>query len=100
MVEFREVSYQVGSREILRSVTLRVLRGQRLVLLGRSGSGKTTALRMANAMLYPTTGEVLVDGRATSSWDVIKLRRGAGYAIQEVGLMPHWTVARNIGLAL
>jgi osmoprotectant transport system ATP-binding protein len=100
MVEFRDVCYRVGSHEILRSVTLRVLRGQRLVLLGRSGSGKTTALRMVNAMLYPTAGEVLVNGRATSAWNAIELRRQTGYAIQEVGLMPHWSVAHNIGLAM
>jgi osmoprotectant transport system ATP-binding protein len=100
MVEFRDVSYGVGAREILRSVSFRVLRGQRLVLLGRSGSGKTTALRMVNAMVYPTAGEVIVEGRATSSWDAINLRRSAGYAIQDVGLMPHWSVARNIGLGL
>ncbi len=100
MVEFRDVSYRAGSRDILRSVNLRVLPGQRLVLLGRSGSGKTTAMRMVNAMVNPTSGEVLVDGRATSAWDVIQLRRRAGYAIQEVGLMPHWSVAHNVGLGL
>lgn len=100
MVEFREVSYRISTRDILVGVNFQVFAGQRLVLLGRSGSGKTTALRMVNAMLYPSTGDVLVEGRSTAAWDVIKLRRSAGYAIQDVGLFPHWTVARNIGLGL
>ena len=72
--------------------------GETLALLGRSGSGKTTTLRMVNALLYPTSGEVLVEGRPTSAWDVIELRRRIGYVIQEVGLFPHWTVERNVAL--
>ena len=99
-VEFRQVSYAIGSRPILRDLNLRVEAGQRLVLLGRSGSGKTTALRMANAMLRPGAGEVLVAGRSTAAWDAIALRRNAGYSIQETGLFPHWSVGRNAGMRL
>jgi osmoprotectant transport system ATP-binding protein len=69
-----------------------------LVLLGRSGSGKTTALKMVNGLLAPTSGEVLVEGRSTTTWDPIRLRRRIGYVIQEVGLFPHFTVAQNVGL--
>jgi osmoprotectant transport system ATP-binding protein len=98
-IEFRNVSYQVDStRELLNDLTLQVYPGETLVLLGRSGSGKTTTLKLINHLLVPTSGEVFVNGKSTREWDVIRLRRSIGYAIQEVGLFPHFTVARNIGL--
>lgn len=98
MLRFSNVSYRIGEREILSSVTFEVAQGRTLVLLGRSGSGKTTALKMVNALVTPTSGEVLVDGRATTAWDPIELRRSIGYVIQETGLFPHFTIARNVGL--
>jgi len=98
MVEFRDVSYRIGAKEILSHLDLRVNSGETLVLLGRSGSGKTTALKMVNGLLQPTAGQVLVEGRATTEWDLVRLRRRIGYVIQEVGLFPHFTVAQNIGL--
>jgi osmoprotectant transport system ATP-binding protein len=98
VLRFANVSYRISEREILNNVTFEVARGRTLVLLGRSGSGKTTALKMVNALLTPTSGEVLVDGRATTAWDPIELRRSIGYVIQETGLFPHFTVARNVGL--
>lgn len=98
LVEFRDVSYEVGGRQILSEVNFTVEAGETLVLLGRSGSGKTTALKMTNGMLFPTCGEVLVEGRPTTDWDPIRLKRRIGYVIQEVGLFPHFTVAENIGL--
>jgi osmoprotectant transport system ATP-binding protein len=98
LLEFRDVTYQIGSRIILSHLTFAVEAGETLVLLGRSGSGKTTALKMTNGMLFPTSGEVLVEGRATSAWDPIRLKRRIGYVIQEVGLFPHFTVGANVGL--
>jgi osmoprotectant transport system ATP-binding protein len=98
VVEFRDVSYAVGGRPILSGVSFAVEAGESLVLLGRSGSGKTTALKMTNGMLFPTGGQVLVDGRPTTEWDPIRLKRRTGYVIQEVGLFPHYTVAENVGL--
>ena len=68
------------------------------MLLGRSGSGKTTALKMVNGLVLPTSGEVLVEGKPTTSWDLIRLRRRIGYVIQESGLFPHFSVADNVGL--
>ncbi len=98
MVEFRDVSYRIGAKEILSHFNLQVEAGETLVLLGRSGSGKTTALRMVNGLVHPTEGQVLVEGRPTSEWDLVRLRRRIGYAIQDVGLFPHFTVANNVGL--
>jgi osmoprotectant transport system ATP-binding protein len=98
LVEFRDVSYQLGSRTILAGLTFSVEAGETLVLLGRSGSGKTTALRMTNGMIFPTSGQVLVEGRPTTAWDPIRLKRRIGYVIQEVGLFPHFTVGANVGL--
>src|ERR1700687_1792282 len=98
LVEFRGVSYEISGKPILSDVSLGVEAGETLVLLGRSGSGKTTALKMINGMLFPTRGQVLVDGRATTDWDPIRLRRRIGYVIQEVGLFPHFTVGDNVGL--
>jgi len=97
-VEFRGVSYSIGSREILSDLSFTVRAGETLVLLGASGSGKTTALKMVNAMLYPTRGEVIVGGEPTAKWNPIALRRKIGYVIQEGGLFPHMTVAANVGI--
>src|SRR6266496_1404913 len=98
IVEFREVTYRISGRDILNRLSLEIEPGETIVLLGRSGSGKTTALKMVNALLFPTAGEVLVDGKATTAWDPVRLRRRIGYVIQEVGLFPHFTVERNVGL--
>jgi osmoprotectant transport system ATP-binding protein len=98
VVEFRDASYRIGAREILKSLTVSVEAGETLVLLGRSGSGKTTALKMVNGLLFPSAGEVLVDGVTTTAWDPVRLKRRIGYVIQEIGLFPHYTVAENVGL--
>jgi osmoprotectant transport system ATP-binding protein len=98
MVQFRDVSYRIGAKEILSHLDLSVESGETLVLLGRSGSGKTTALKMVNGLLMPTSGQALVEGKATTEWDLVRLRRRIGYVIQDVGLFPHFTVAQNVGL--
>jgi osmoprotectant transport system ATP-binding protein len=98
-VQFRNVSYRLPSgHEILRDLSLQACSGEILILLGRSGSGKSTALKLVNRLREHSSGEVLVNGRSTRDWDIIQLRRHIGYAIQEVGLFPHFTIARNIGL--
>ena len=100
VVSFREVSYSVagGQAPIIDGLTLEVRRGETLVLLGESGCGKTTTLKLTNGLLLPTSGEVLVEGRTTRAWDPVALRRRTGYVIQEAGLFPHFTVERNVGL--
>jgi osmoprotectant transport system ATP-binding protein len=99
VVEFRGVTYSVPEgRAILDGLTFFLCRGETLVLLGRSGAGKSTALRLINRMIDPTSGDVLVEGRATRDWNPIELRRHIGYVIQDVGLFPHYTVEQNIAL--
>jgi osmoprotectant transport system ATP-binding protein len=98
VIEFRDVSYSVNGIQVLKGLNLRVAHGEILVLLGRSGSGKTTTLKLVNRLVTPTSGQVLVNGKANDQVDVIQLRRGIGYVIQEAGLFPHFTVERNIGL--
>ncbi len=92
------MSYQVDGRVILDRLSLEVEKGETLVLLGRSGSGKTTALRLINRMLTPTSGSISIDGENTDNANPIELRRKIGYVIQEFGLLPHWTVEQNISL--
>jgi osmoprotectant transport system ATP-binding protein len=98
-IQFSKVSYRLETGyELLRNLNLEVQRGETLVLLGRSGSGKTTTLKLINRLLIQSDGEIDVDGRSLAEWDVIRLRRMIGYVIQEIGLFPHFTVARNIGV--
>ncbi len=98
-IEFRDVSFALPTgRTLLDRLNLQVDRGETLVLLGRSGSGKTTTMRLINRLIDPTSGQVIVDGRTTLDWDPIQLRRRIGYVIQEIGLFPHLTIAQNIGV--
>jgi osmoprotectant transport system ATP-binding protein len=98
-VDFERVSYAPpGAEATVRDVSFAVASGETVVLVGRSGAGKTTALKLVNRLLAPSAGVVRVAGRATTAWDPVELRRRTGWVIQEVGLFPHLTVARNVGL--
>lgn len=97
-LSFRNVVCRRGDRTVLEDVSLEVDEGETLVLLGRSGSGKTTALRLINRLLEYDAGEILLEGHDLRSLDPIALRRRIGYVIQEVGLLPHWTIAQNVAL--
>ncbi len=99
VIEFRDVSYRLpNGSELLSNLNLQVRRGETLVLLGLSGSGKTTTLKLINRLHSASGGDILVENRSLREWDVIRLRRMIGYVIQEIGLFPHFTIARNIGL--
>lgn len=99
VIEFHNVAYRPsGARNVLQDLSIDIRAGETLVLLGRSGSGKTTTLKLINGLLTPSSGEIRVQGRPIAEWDIIRLRRMIGYVIQEVGLFPHFTIQRNIGL--
>jgi osmoprotectant transport system ATP-binding protein len=100
-IEFRNVSFATSQgRLLLDKISLSIETGTTTAILGRSGSGKTTLLRTVNRMLEPTRGEVLLHGTDVALKDLITLRRGMGYVIQETGLFPHFTVERNVGVVL
>src|SRR5207247_1991491 len=104
-LEVRGLGYELpGKREggrgghLVQDVSFTVAAGETLVLLGRSGSGKTTTLKLINRLLEPTAGEVVVAGERAAGVPATQLRRRIGYVIQEIGLFPHFTVERNVGL--
>ncbi len=97
-VEFQDVNFQIDRRNLLADLNLQIYAGETLILLGRSGSGKTTTLKLINRLLTPTSGKVSVNQRQTTDWDPIQLRRRIGYAIQDTGLFPHLTVRQNVAI--
>jgi osmoprotectant transport system ATP-binding protein len=97
-VSFRHSGGQAETKPVLDGFSLVIETGETLALVGRSGMGKTTILKLINRLLLPQSGLVRVEGRATSEWDAIQLRRRIGYVLQEVGLFPHLTIARNVAI--
>ena len=98
VIEFDRVHASRDNREVLHDVSFRVEAGETLALVGRSGAGKSTVLKLINRMLEPSDGSVRVEGRDTRAWDSTTLRRRTGYVLQEVGLFPHMSVGRNVGV--
>jgi osmoprotectant transport system ATP-binding protein len=98
-IEFIDVQYRTGENRVLLSgLNFSVARGEVLMLLGPSGSGKTTSLKLINGLLRASEGRVCVEGRGIAEWDLTRLRRHLGYAIQEGGLFPHYSVLDNVAL--
>ena len=98
-VEFDHVAFGYHGRPVaLADVNVTIPRGEVLVLVGRSGAGKSTILKLINGLLRPTAGTVRVEGRDTRTWDGIGLRRRIGYVLQDVGLFPHMTVGDNVAV--
>lgn len=98
IVEVKSVSFEIGGSKILDSLKFAVSKGEILILLGESGCGKTTTLKLINRLIEPTSGMILVEQKPTSKWDKIDLRRHIGYVLQDGGLFPHMTVEQNVGL--
>jgi osmoprotectant transport system ATP-binding protein len=100
LVAFHDVSFShvAASAPVISHLSFTVEEGEILVLLGESGCGKTTTLKLINRLLLPTAGEVRIENKSTLEWDPIRLRRRTGYVIQEGGLFPHFTVAKNVAL--
>jgi osmoprotectant transport system ATP-binding protein len=100
-IEWQDVTYRASNGQtVLDGVTLSASQGETVAILGRSGSGKTTLLRLVNAQIKTTAGNVSVQGRSVSKWDLLDLRRHCGYVIQEGGLFPHLTCGENVGILL
>jgi osmoprotectant transport system ATP-binding protein len=95
-IRFTDVHVARGGVPVLRGFTLDISAGDTLALVGRSGAGKSTILKLINRLLLPDSGDVSVESRSTRSWDPFALRRRAGYVMQEVGLFPHLSIADNI----
>ena len=97
VVQFESVEFRYGSAPpILRRLDLSIAAAQTVALVGRSGAGKTSMLKLINRLQLPSSGRVLVEGRDTREWDGIKLRRRIGYVFQDIGLFPHMTVEENV----
>ena len=98
IVSLADVRFSYGSRVVLDNLNLSVAPGESVALVGRSGAGKSTVLKLINRLLLPDAGRVSVAGRDTREWDPIALRRRTGYVLQEIGLFPHLTVEENVAL--
>ncbi|MGE3465435.1 MAG: ATP-binding cassette domain-containing protein [Pyrinomonadaceae bacterium] len=100
IITFLNVGYAIDGADLVTGLDFTVEAGETLVLLGESGCGKTTTLRLINRLIEPTTGKVIIEGTPTSAWNEIELRRRIGYVLQDGGLFPHMTVGENVGLVL
>jgi osmoprotectant transport system ATP-binding protein len=99
IVSFEDVGFRRdGARPILTRLNLTIQSGEIVAIVGRSGVGKTTLLKLVNRLLLPTEGVVLIDGRDSREWDGIRLRRRIGYVFQDVGLFPHMSVEDNVAV--
>ncbi|MGT2666896.1 ABC transporter ATP-binding protein [Streptococcus rifensis] len=96
MIELRQVSKSYGDKRVVDQVDLKIDKGEFITILGTSGSGKTTILKMINRLIEPSEGQIFFDGKDSSSLDPVVLRRQIGYVVQQIGLFPHMTVAENI----
>ncbi|MEZ0374279.1 MAG: ATP-binding cassette domain-containing protein, partial [Candidatus Sericytochromatia bacterium] len=100
MIRLQSISKSYGSQTVVDDVSFALSAGQTLCLIGSSGSGKSTTLRMLNRLIEPSGGSIAIQGEDIRSRDPVRLRRSIGYVIQQVGLFPHLSVGRNIGLML
>lgn len=98
IIKFEHVNKKFGRNEIISDLSFTINQGEFVAVLGASGSGKTTTLKMINGLEMPTGGKVIVNGEDLSAADLVDLRRHIGYVVQSIGLFPHMTVAQNIAV--
>lgn len=96
MIEFKNIRKDFKNKTILKEISLKINRGELVAIIGSSGCGKTTTLKMINRLIKPTSGQIFINGEDIALKDVIKLRRNIGYVIQQTGLFPHMTIRENI----
>lgn len=97
-IQFKHVRKSFGQNTVIPDLSFTVNAGEFVTVLGSSGCGKTTVLKMVNGLLSPTAGAILINGRPLVDQNLVQLRRHMGYVVQQIGLFPHMTVAKNIGL--
>ncbi len=97
-IRFNGVHAVRGTTRVLKGFDLDVASGETIALVGRSGAGKSTVLKLINRLLQPSSGEISIEGRNTTAWDVFALRRRVGYMLQEVGLFPHMSIGQNVAV--
>jgi len=98
MIHVEALSKSFNGITAVSNVSFEVKQGETLVLLGTSGCGKTTTLKMINRLIEPSSGKIIIDGLDVMEQDAVELRRSIGYVIQDIGLFPHYTVSQNVGL--
>lgn len=98
IIQFNHVQKRFGKRVVIPDLSFTINQGEFVTILGSSGSGKTTTLKMVNGLWAPSAGEILIDGKKISDLDLVKLRRHMGYVVQQIGLFPHMTIAQNIAI--
>lgn len=98
MIEFKNVNKNFKNKKVLKDISFNINKGELVSIIGASGCGKTTTLKMINRLINPSSGQILIDGENIATKDIIKLRRNVGYVIQQTGLFPHMTVRENIEL--
>ncbi len=98
MLEFKNIQKIFKNQTVIKDISFTVNKGEFVVIVGQSGCGKTTTLKMINKLIAPTSGNIYLNGKDILKEDTIKLRRNMGYVIQQTGLLPHMTVGENIGI--
>lgn len=98
IIKFNQVSKKYGKNAVIKDLSFVINKGEFVTVLGSSGSGKTTTLKMINGLEKPTSGEIIVNDHSLKDRDLVKLRRHVGYVVQSIGLFPHMTIAQNIAV--
>ena len=95
-IKFRNINKSFGDKEIIKDLSFDIEEGQFITILGSSGSGKTTTLKMVNRLIEPNSGQIEINDKEIKEYDLIELRRQIGYVVQQIGLFPHITIEKNI----